>query len=81
MPNLPEDMLAEASAIRNAIKSLRTTQVIEKLIRRGIARERIEAIIKNAEVAAETIAAKAMARIAHRKRAKLRIVKSSPGHP
>jgi hypothetical protein len=71
-------MLADASEIKNAIKSLRRTPVIESLIRRGIAPERIEAIIRNAEVAAETIAAKAMARIAHRKRAKLKIVKSRP---
>jgi collagenase-like PrtC family protease len=72
----PEDMLADASEIKMAIKSLRKKHHIESLIRRGIAPERIEGIIRDAEAAAEMIAAKAMARIAHRKRAKLRMVKS-----
>ena len=76
MTNSPEDMLADASEINKAIKSLRRKHVIEKLIRRGIAPERIKGIIRDAEMAAEMIARKAMARIAHRKRAKLRIVKS-----
>ena len=76
MTNLPEDMLADASEIKKAIKSLRRKHVIESLIRRGIAPERIEGIIRDAEAAAELIAAKATARIAHRKRAKLRMVKS-----
>jgi hypothetical protein len=72
----PEDMLADASEIKKAIKSLRKKHHIEGLIRCGIAPERIEGIISDAEAAAELIAAKAMARIAHRKRAKLRMVKS-----
>jgi len=77
MTNIPNDMLADARQIRKAVKSLRRKNVIDNLIRRGIAPDRIEQTIKNAEVAAEKIATKARSRIAHRKRAKLRIVKSS----
>lgn len=76
MTSPPKDMLADASEIRKAVKSLRKKPVIDGLIRRGIAPERIEEIIRDAEVAADMMAAKAMARIAHRKRAKLKIVKS-----
>lgn len=76
MTNIPLDMLAEARQIRQAIKSLRREAVIASLIRRGIAPDRIEQIIKEAEAAAGQMAARAKARIAHRKRAKLRIVKS-----
>ena len=76
MTNIPNDMLAHARQIRKAARSLRRKNVIDSLIRRGIAPDRIERTIKNAEVAAEMIAAKARSRIAHRKRAKLRIVKS-----
>ena len=76
MTNIPEDMLADARQIRKAVKSLRRKKVIDSLIRRGIAPDRIERTIKNAEVAAEMIATKARSRIVHRKRAKLRIVKS-----
>ena len=77
MTNIPKDMLADAREIRKAVKSLRRKNVIDSLIRRGIAPDRIEQTIKNAEVAAEKIATQARSRIAHRKRAKLRIVKSS----
>ena len=76
MTNIPNDMLADARQIRKAVKSLRRKNVIDNLIRRGIAPDRIEQTIKNAEVAAEKIATKARSRIAHRKRAKLKIVKS-----
>lgn len=75
MTSLPKDLLADASEIRKAAKSLRQKPVIEGLIRRGIAPERIEAIIRDAEVAADMMATKAKARIAHRKRAKLKIIK------
>jgi hypothetical protein len=77
MTNIPKDMLADVRQIRKAAWSLRRKNIIDSLIRRGIAPERIEQTIKNAEVAAEKIAIKAKSRIAHRKRAKLRIVKSS----
>ena len=69
-------MLADAKQIRKAVKSLRRKNVIDSLIRRGIAPDRIEQTIRDAEVAADVIADKALARIAHRKRAKLRLVKS-----
>jgi hypothetical protein len=78
MTNILKDMLADVRQIRKAARSLRTKNIIDSLIRRGIAPpDRIEQTIKNAEVAAEMIATKARSRIAHRKRAKLRIVKSS----
>ena len=76
MTNIPKDMLADARQISKAVKSLRRKNVIDSLIRRGIAPDRIERTIRDAEVAAEMIATKARSRIAHRKRAKLRIVKS-----
>jgi hypothetical protein len=76
MADIPKDMLAEARKIKKAAKSLRRKAVIDSLIRRGIAPDRIEQTIREAEVAADAIADKAKARIAHRKRAKLRIVKS-----
>src|SRR4029453_14006802 len=79
MTNIPKDMLADVRQIRKAARSLRRKNIIDSLIRRGIAPDRIEQTIKNAEVAAEKIATKARSRIAHRKRAKLRIVKSSVG--
>jgi hypothetical protein len=76
MTNIPKDMLADVRQIRKAARSLRRKDTIDSLIRRGIAPHKIEQTIKNAEVAAEMIAVKARSRIAHRKRAKLRIVKS-----
>ena len=69
-------MLAEARQIWKAIKSLRRKHVIDGLIRRGIAPDRIEQTIRDAEVAANVISTQAKSRIAHRKRAKLRLVKS-----
>ncbi len=75
MKNIPIEMLTEAREIKKAVKSLRRKTVIDSLIRRGIAPDRIEQTIREAEAAADTIADKARARIAHRKRAKLRIVK------
>ena len=78
MTNSPKDMLADARQIKKAVKSLRQKTVIDSLIQRGIAPDRIERTIRDAEVAADAIADKARARIAHRKRAKLRIVKSRP---
>jgi hypothetical protein len=77
MTNIPKDMLADVRQIRKAARSLRRKNIIDSLIRRGIAPDRIEQTIKNAELAAEKIATKARSRIAHRKRAKLRIVKLS----
>ena len=76
MTNIPNEMLTDANEIRKAVKSLRRKNVIDSLIRRGIAPDRIEQTIRDAEAAAEIIANKARLRIAHRKRAKLRIVKS-----
>ena len=76
MTNIPQDMLADAREIRRAVKSLRRKNVIDSLIRRGIAPDRIEQTIRDAEVAADVIATKARSRIAHRQRAKLRVVKS-----
>jgi hypothetical protein len=75
MKNIPKDMLADARQIRKAVKSLRRKKVIDNLIRRGIAPDSIDRTIRDAEAAAKVIADKARARIAHRKRAKLRIVK------
>ena len=74
--NIPKDMLADARQIRKAVKSLRRKTVIDSLIRRGIAPDRLERTIRDAEVAADMIATKARLRIAHRKRAKLKVVKS-----
>jgi hypothetical protein len=76
MRNIPKGMLAEARQIWKAIKSLRRKHVIDGLIRRGIAPDRIEQTIRDAEAAANVITTKARLRIAHRKRAKLRVVKS-----
>jgi hypothetical protein len=75
MTNIPNEMLADARRIKKAVKSLRRKNVIDSLIRRGIAPDRIERTIRDAEVAADVITTKARARIAHRKRAKLRVVK------
>ena len=69
-------MLADAKQIRKAVKSLRSKIVIDDLIRRGIAPDRIERTIKDVEVAADVMTNRAKSRIAHRKRAKLKIVKS-----
>jgi hypothetical protein len=76
MKNSPKDMLADAKQIRKAVKSLRSKSVIDDLIRRGIAPDRIERTIKDVEVAADVMTNRAKSRIAHRKRAKLKIVKS-----
>jgi hypothetical protein len=76
MTNIPKGMLADAKQIEKAIKSLRKKSVIDGLIGRGIPPDRIERTIRDAEVAANVIADKARSRIAHRKRARLRIVKS-----
>jgi hypothetical protein len=57
-------------------KTLQTKSVIDELIRRGIAPDRIERTIKDVEVAADVMTNKAKSRIAHRKRAKLKVVKS-----
>ena len=76
MTNILKDMLADVRQIRKAARSLRRKNIIDSLIRRGIAPDRIEQTIKNAEVAAEKIAAKARARM-RTESAKLRIVKLS----
>ena len=55
MTNIPKDMLADVRQIRKAAKSLRRKNIIDSLIRRGIAPDRIEQTIKDAEVAAEMI--------------------------
>jgi len=75
MKTIPQEMLADVREIRKAIKSLRSKDAIENLLRRGIARDRIERTITDAEAAAEAIADRAKSRLAHRKRAKLKIVK------
>jgi hypothetical protein len=75
MTSIPNDMLADARQIKKAIKSLRRKNVIDSLIRRGIAPDRIERTIRDAEAAADVITTKARSRIAHRKRANLRVVK------
>jgi len=62
MTNIPKDMLADVREIRKAARSLRRKNVIDSLIRRGIAPDRIEQTIKNAEVAAEKIATQARSR-------------------
>jgi hypothetical protein len=72
----PKEMLADVKQIRKAVKTLRTKNVIDGLIRRGIAPDRIEQTIKDVEVAADVMTNNAKSRIAHRKRAKLKIVKS-----
>jgi hypothetical protein len=69
-------MLADAKQIRKAVKSLRTKSVMDNLIRRGIAPDRIDRTIKDVEVAADVMTNRAKSRITHRKRAKLKIVKS-----
>lgn len=74
--NIPRDMLADAKEIKRAVKSLRKKTVIESLIRRGISPDRIDQTIRDAEVAADVMTSKARSRIAHRKRAKLEVVKS-----
>ena len=53
-----------------------TKSVIDNLIRRGIAPDRLDRTIKDVEVAADVMTNKAKSRIAHRKRAKLKVVKS-----
>ena len=75
MRNIPNVMLAEARQLWKAIKSLRRKHVIDSLVRRGIAPDRIEQTIRDAEVAANVMTITARSRIAHRKRAKLRVVK------
>ncbi len=75
MKTIPEEMLADAKRIRKAIRSLRSKGAIENLLRRGIARDRIERTITDAEAAAAAIADRAKLRLAHRKRAKLKVVK------
>jgi hypothetical protein len=72
----PKEMLADVKQIRKAVKTLRTKSVIDDLIRRGITPARIERTIKDVEVAADVMTNKAKSRIAHRKRAKLKVVKS-----
>jgi predicted transcriptional regulator len=53
------DRSLDSHGIRKAARSLRRKNIIDSLIRRGIAPDRIEQTIKNAEVAAEKIATKA----------------------
>ena len=69
-------MLAVVKQIRKAVKTLRTKKVVDNLIRRGVAPDAIERVIQDVEVAAEVMTDRAKARLAHRKRAKLKIVKS-----
>jgi hypothetical protein len=73
---LPKEMLADVKQIRKAVKTLRRQKIIDNLIRRGVAPDAIERTIKDVEVAAEVMTNTANARLAHRKRAKLKIVKS-----
>jgi len=50
--------------------------VVDNLNQRGVAPDAIERVIQDVEVAAEVMTDRAKARLAHRKRAKLKIVKS-----
>jgi len=72
----PQEMLAVVKQIKKAVKILRTKRVVDDLIRRGIAPDRIERTINDVEVAADVMTNKAKSRIAHRKRAKLKVVRS-----
>jgi len=72
----PQETLAVVRQIRKAVKTLRRKNVVADLVRRGVASEAIERVIQDVEVAAEVMTDRAKARLAHRKRAKLRIVKS-----
>jgi len=47
MKDSPKDMFADAKQIRKAVNSLRTKSVIDDLIRRGIAPDRIERTMKD----------------------------------
>ena len=47
MKDSPKDMFTDAKQIRKAVNSLRTKSVIDDLIRRGIAPDRIERTIKD----------------------------------
>jgi len=73
---MPKETLAVVKQIRKAVKTLRTKKVTDNLIRRGVAPDAIERVIQDVEVAAEVMTDRAKARLAHRKRAKLKIVKS-----
>jgi hypothetical protein len=73
---MPKETLAVVKQIRKAVKTLRTKKVVDNLIRRGVAPDAIERVIQDVEVAAEVMTDRAKARLAHRKRAKLKIVKS-----
>ena len=73
---MPKETLAVVKQIRKAVKTLRRKNVIDKLIRRGVAPDAIDRVIKDVEVAAEVMTNNAKSPIAHRKRAKLKIVKS-----
>ena len=73
---LPKEMLADVQQIRKAVKTLRRKNVVDDLIRRGVAPEAIDRTIKDVEVAADVMTNRAKARLAHRQRAKLKIVKS-----
>jgi hypothetical protein len=59
MRNTPKEMLAAAKQIRKAVKWLRTKTVINRLIHRGVAPDKIERTIHDAEVAADAITDKA----------------------
>jgi hypothetical protein len=73
---LPKEMLADVKQIRKAVKTLRTKKVTDNLIRRGVDPDAIDRVIQDVEVAAEVMTDRAKTRLAHRKRAKLKIVKS-----
>ena len=71
-----QEMLAVVKQIRKRLKPCGQRALWDDLIRRGIAPDRIERTIKDVEVAADVMTNRAKSRIAHRKRAKLKIVKS-----
>ncbi len=73
---MPKETLAVVKQIRKAVKTLRTKKVVDNLNQRGVAPDAIERVIKDVEVAADVMTERAKARLAHRKRAKLKIVKS-----
>ena len=73
---MPKETLAVVKQIRKAVKTLRTKKVVDNLNQRGVAPDAIERVIKDVEVAADVMTERAKARLAHRKRAKLKVVRS-----
>ena len=72
---MPKETLAVVKQIRKTLK-LCGQKVVDNLNQRGVAPDAIERVIQDVEVAADVMTERAKARLAHRKRAKLKIVKS-----